>query len=103
MSVRRSSIYFDLKIRVGFGMGFFRDRDFLLLARSKNLENPKIPGIGIGVFKIPKFQISGSGFGNLEKARENPKNIPKKFRVENPKNSKSGIGIYFFRDNPGIP
>ena len=35
-------------------MGFFRDpnfRDFLFWARSKNRENPEIPGIGIGILK----------------------------------------------------
>ena len=30
------------------------DRDFLFWARSKNLENPEIPGIGIGILKSRK-------------------------------------------------
>jgi len=45
-------------------------------SRKKNPENPKIPGIGIGILK--------------------PLKIPKKSRVKNPENPKiPGIGIYF--------
>ena len=32
-------------------MGFFRDRDFLFRARSKDVENPEIPGIKNGILK----------------------------------------------------
>ena len=38
--------------RVGFGMEFFRD--LLIWARSKNPENPEIPGIGIVIWKSRK-------------------------------------------------
>ena len=74
-------------VRVDFGMGFFRDpeylipipgildQDFLFLARSRNPENHEILEIGIGIWKlrknpqwkIPKFEGSGSGYENLGK------------------------------------
>ena len=82
-------------------MRFFRgirDRDFLLWARSKNPENPKIPGIGIFYFgldrkipKIPKSLGSGSGFEN-----------PEKFQVKNPENPEISDQDLFFRDNSKI-
>ena len=78
------------------------DRDFLFWARSKNLENPEIPGIGIGILKsrknsekIPsaKSRRLGSRFENSEK-----------FRVKNPENLKiPGIGIIFLSLGIFIP
>ena len=74
---------FTILTRIGFGMGFFGIphpesrfrglgiRVLLFWARSKNPENPEIPGIGIGILKplkrpeckipkIPKSRGSGS-------------------------------------------
>ena len=84
-------------------------------SRKKNPENPKIPGIGIGILKplknpekIPsaksqKSRNPGDRDRDLKipkKSRENPEKIPS----ENPENPKiPGIGIYFFGISRGYP
>ena len=85
--VRFYFIFIYLKTELASGWVFFRDRDFLFWARSRNLEKiPKIPGIGIW------------------KPRKNPESkflkipkIPKKSPVKNSENPEIPvIAIYFF-------
>ena len=85
------AILVTVLIRVGFGMGSFRDlesqipiprirnRDFLFLARSKNPENPEILRVGIGIWKsrlkYPENpEIPGIGI-RIFKPRKNPENL----------------------------
>ena len=86
------------------------DRDFSFLAISKNPRNPKIPGIGIGIWKsrkdpecqIPKSRTLGSGLKSRGSGFENNEIIPRKsWKIPSGKSQKSrypGNRNLFFRD-----
>ena len=84
--------------RVGFEMGFFRNRDFLFWAKSKNPDNP---GITIGIWKSRKKnpenpEIPEIGIGIL-KPLKNPEKIPsaKSRKSQNPGDRDSfSLGIF---------
>ena len=99
----------DFVIRVGFGSGFFSwDRDFKVCARSKNPENPEIPGDRDRYLKIPNLdgkipKYQGLGYQTPEKSQKIPKILGIRIGIENQKKSRwqnpkiPGIGIR----NPG--
>ena len=73
-------------IRVGFGIGFFRDWDFYF----ENLENPRNPGDRD--LKIPKKsrKKNSENPGDQDRDFKTSKKNPRKSRVQIPKFSRTG-------------